>query len=69
MGPEAMLVGELPLTGQLPCLSMPCREAWFVGALQLSVAGSWGAVCSGIPAAESPCTPCISRYAERQLLC
>ena len=69
MGSGAMLVGELPLTGQLPCLSMPCREGWFLGARQLSIAGSWGAVCSGTLAAEAPRMSCISMRTERLLLC
>lgn len=68
MGPEAMLAGELPFTGQLPCLSMDCMPAllsW--GALQLSVTSSWGGACSRALAAKELSMPCQTPLLLRQL--
>ena len=63
MGPDEMLMGELPLTGQLPCRSMLCRGALSWGALHISAETSWVSpspdLSSSDFAAAAPIIPCV----------
>lgn len=59
IGPAAMLVGELPLTGQLPCLSMLDRGRRLWGPETLSTAGSSCCISCRSLAAEALNAPCV----------